>query len=125
MDWNIRDVHINFEFDMRVIEPHRMGRTDRNPFSIHDEIVLRLRRGSVVSQHHGVPCGGLGPRPGTGWLQIIPVSRVFPHLGEVSGMPTGLLEGDDLAEDYLGEEIRIIPAAQVDHALDSSITAER
>ena len=77
-----------------------------------------------MSQHDRVPLAPLGPGRRTGWLEIRPVPRILPHLGEISSVPAGRLDGRDLAEDDLGEEIRVVAAAQVNHVLDSSLTVE-
>src|SRR5205809_5337494 len=48
-------------------------------------------------------------------IQIFPIPRILPHLGEVGRIPARRLNARDFSEDDLGEKVGVIAAAQVGH----------
>ena len=78
----------------------------------------------VVNQHDRVPLAAFESGRRANGLKIGAVSRIFPHLRDVSGVPAWRLDSRDFAENDFGEKIRIIAAAKVDHVLDSSLAIE-
>ena len=78
-----------------------------------------------MSENHRVPQRPLGSGRGPEGIQIFPIPRILPHLGEVGRIPARRLNARDFSEDDLGEKVGVIAAAQVDHVLDSSLGFER
>src|SRR5262249_27164673 len=71
-----------------------------------------------------MPLVCFGSRRGMSRLQIAPVARILPNLGDMRGVPAGRLDGRDLAKDDFAEEIRIVAAAQMNHVLDSALALD-